>query len=364
MQAKWLVSRDQKQTGPFTSAELRNMVAAGELRPTDLVCSGGSEKWTQASKIKGLFENLNENEGFENASSPITHTFGITVTVAVGLLGVVLAVALSRNATKPRTEAEQQVEQVHAEAREPRADTIRVFERIKTAAQAGDFDRAAELLRELPSREKGELTNEEARELDQIEWQTVAAIYSPPTSVPVDRYPRRIEHALRIGKTVWILPELSINSHREATVRKRAYATYLVWSGDRLDGIEAQSREIDLKTGKETDAVVSSWIPGKSISKSFADGKRESSCKVTRNGDQTKIVFMDSSERKSDSSHLVVTILVSPLQGDSAQLHWRVTSKGGLGLYIGNDFNPSRSQSVSNSYGYQQEGQGRILTSK
>jgi hypothetical protein len=42
--------------GPFTSSELRELAAAGELKGDDLIRTQDTQQWKQAYKIKNLFE--------------------------------------------------------------------------------------------------------------------------------------------------------------------------------------------------------------------------------------------------------------------------------------------------------------------
>lgn len=52
---QWHVARDKKKSGPFTSAQLRQMAADGRLLPTDMILKAGSQKWVPAKDVKGLF---------------------------------------------------------------------------------------------------------------------------------------------------------------------------------------------------------------------------------------------------------------------------------------------------------------------
>ena len=54
--AEWHYSRGNEQHGPVSSAQLKQMAAAGELLPTDLIWKDGMPGWIAAGKIKGLFE--------------------------------------------------------------------------------------------------------------------------------------------------------------------------------------------------------------------------------------------------------------------------------------------------------------------
>src|SRR6478609_3820568 len=51
---RWFVSRQSKLKGPFTLPQLQEMVAAQELKPTDLVCPEGGAP-TTANRVPGLF---------------------------------------------------------------------------------------------------------------------------------------------------------------------------------------------------------------------------------------------------------------------------------------------------------------------
>src|SRR2546423_726583 len=48
-------ARNGQQHGPVTSAHLRELAAAGELKHDDLVWQEGMANWEPAAKIKGLF---------------------------------------------------------------------------------------------------------------------------------------------------------------------------------------------------------------------------------------------------------------------------------------------------------------------
>lgn len=59
MTQEWFYSKDgQSKEGPFSSAELLALAKSGRLLVTDSVWKQGMSKWTVASRIKGLFDNL------------------------------------------------------------------------------------------------------------------------------------------------------------------------------------------------------------------------------------------------------------------------------------------------------------------
>ena len=52
---EWYYSHGDKQSGPISAAELRQLVASGALRPDDLVWREGMADWVPAQNVKGLF---------------------------------------------------------------------------------------------------------------------------------------------------------------------------------------------------------------------------------------------------------------------------------------------------------------------
>ncbi len=55
MGSQWYYARNNRKSGPVSSAELRRLVAAGQLQPTDMVLKKGHQKWIPACAVKGLF---------------------------------------------------------------------------------------------------------------------------------------------------------------------------------------------------------------------------------------------------------------------------------------------------------------------
>lgn len=53
---KWYIARNKKKHGPITWKEVQNLAATGKLQPTDMLLQEGSQKWTQASSVAGLFK--------------------------------------------------------------------------------------------------------------------------------------------------------------------------------------------------------------------------------------------------------------------------------------------------------------------
>lgn len=53
---EWFFARDNKQQGPVSAVELRQLAQTGQLRQEDLVWREGMTDWLPAGKVKGLFE--------------------------------------------------------------------------------------------------------------------------------------------------------------------------------------------------------------------------------------------------------------------------------------------------------------------
>jgi hypothetical protein len=53
--ADWYYARNGQHQGPVTSAQLKQMAAAGQIGPDDLVFKEGSTQWVAASTVAGLF---------------------------------------------------------------------------------------------------------------------------------------------------------------------------------------------------------------------------------------------------------------------------------------------------------------------
>jgi uncharacterized protein (TIGR03066 family) len=53
--ANWYVARDKQKAGPYSSAQLKGMAAAGQLRPDDMLLREGQMQWVMAGTARGLF---------------------------------------------------------------------------------------------------------------------------------------------------------------------------------------------------------------------------------------------------------------------------------------------------------------------
>ena len=53
--AEWYYAKDNKQLGPVSAAQLKQLANSGALKPGQLVWREGMDEWVAASKVKGLF---------------------------------------------------------------------------------------------------------------------------------------------------------------------------------------------------------------------------------------------------------------------------------------------------------------------
>jgi hypothetical protein len=76
---KWIIALpDGRQYGPFTSHDLRNLAASGQLKPDHQVCAENGNSWYLAHKLKGLFPNVRYGSDemlvdMETGFQPATH---------------------------------------------------------------------------------------------------------------------------------------------------------------------------------------------------------------------------------------------------------------------------------------------------
>jgi TM2 domain-containing membrane protein YozV len=54
MASEWYYSHDGERHGPVPVEHIKEMAAAGQIRPDDLVWQSGMENWTAAGKVPGL----------------------------------------------------------------------------------------------------------------------------------------------------------------------------------------------------------------------------------------------------------------------------------------------------------------------
>jgi hypothetical protein len=53
--AGWYVARHKQKVGPYTTTQLRQLAANGQLRPVDMILGEGQIKWVPAGSVPGLF---------------------------------------------------------------------------------------------------------------------------------------------------------------------------------------------------------------------------------------------------------------------------------------------------------------------
>jgi hypothetical protein len=115
MAKRWFMTRDgKKRYGPFSRAQLRQLVSSGRLLPSDMLWPEGAPKWVPASSVSGLFSQERETtiRLFEHpsltspesmAGQPLTSLLvaGIVNPFGPTLSAVVVAGALRTGATLP-----------------------------------------------------------------------------------------------------------------------------------------------------------------------------------------------------------------------------------------------------------------------
>jgi len=72
---EWYYARDNKQQGPVSAMELKQLAQTGQLRAEDLVWREGMADWLPAGKVKGLFE---EDAARTEARTPAASAAGST----------------------------------------------------------------------------------------------------------------------------------------------------------------------------------------------------------------------------------------------------------------------------------------------
>jgi len=78
---QWYYSQEGQQHGPQTPSQIKELAAAGKLKPTDLIWKEGLESWIPASRLKGLFP---ETTPAENAPAAFAVNTGASTLAARG----------------------------------------------------------------------------------------------------------------------------------------------------------------------------------------------------------------------------------------------------------------------------------------
>jgi hypothetical protein len=55
VKCSWYVARNKQKLGPYSTAQIRQLAAAGQLRPEDMVLREGHKQWSTAGAVPGLF---------------------------------------------------------------------------------------------------------------------------------------------------------------------------------------------------------------------------------------------------------------------------------------------------------------------
>src|SRR5476651_78654 len=54
-EVQWYYARDEKQFGPVSATELKQLADSGQIAPDDLLWREGMDAWTTAVNLRGLF---------------------------------------------------------------------------------------------------------------------------------------------------------------------------------------------------------------------------------------------------------------------------------------------------------------------
>jgi hypothetical protein len=71
----WIIQFNGVSTGPVSASELKRMAASGKIYRSTLLRREGSDAWTPAEKIKGLFP---ETDGLDDSPSSLRSAFSST----------------------------------------------------------------------------------------------------------------------------------------------------------------------------------------------------------------------------------------------------------------------------------------------
>jgi GYF domain 2 len=69
MAAGWIIKRNNKENGPFSPQQLKQLAASGKLKPEDLIRKEPGGKFQPAKSIKGLFPQESVEEAAEGDSA-------------------------------------------------------------------------------------------------------------------------------------------------------------------------------------------------------------------------------------------------------------------------------------------------------
>jgi hypothetical protein len=70
----WYYARDDKQFGPVSASELKQLADAGRITPEDLLWREGMEAWTTAINLRGLFADESSPEAVRNGAGDADQT--------------------------------------------------------------------------------------------------------------------------------------------------------------------------------------------------------------------------------------------------------------------------------------------------
>jgi hypothetical protein len=77
--AGWYYSINDEQHGPVSVKDLKRLAGSGQLRPDNLVRKDGTDNWTKAGSVNGLFptDDSSNSAGQDESFDPYHKWFGI-----------------------------------------------------------------------------------------------------------------------------------------------------------------------------------------------------------------------------------------------------------------------------------------------
>ena len=98
MAAKWYYGHEGQRQGPMSLDELRQLVASGQVKPTDLVWESGMPEWRPANTITDLLQKpdeVNKTAAIEStASTWLLRGLGVLVIFALGTIAATSVILL------------------------------------------------------------------------------------------------------------------------------------------------------------------------------------------------------------------------------------------------------------------------------
>jgi hypothetical protein len=90
---QWHAIIDGQQTEPISLGDLRQRIAAGSVKPEDLVWTEGMEQWVKAHTVKELFPDANVPSAQPPYPLQLPNAPGAVTSLVCGIIGMVFACA-------------------------------------------------------------------------------------------------------------------------------------------------------------------------------------------------------------------------------------------------------------------------------